>query len=581
MESLYRSVESGFFYTLSRKLFGNIAGIGLLVMAGLCAVYWWGLGALQANLMSELRTILGVCATFTLAACVGAFFYLRHLVVRPVKLLNERMRQLAHGEGDLSVNLPTVTQDELRDLAENYNAFMVRLRDLIHEIRRMTAQVSMESVRVSGSLKDASRTADRQGQITSEIFSAADQASHAMENVAGSAAYLSRATNEHLGTVNSSYRELLTVANEMNSASGSLNSFGQTVEKLAATGKGIESIVKLINDISDQTNLLALNAAIEAARAGEQGRGFAVVADEVRGLAERVKAATGEIRGNITSMLGLVVDTQQETREINQSILKGQSTVTASSEKFAGMLSSFEEMSAQISDVSGQVQSVKQINEAVSVKASEIRETAQSVINQTGESERSSTELANATDRIKELVARFKIGKGAYEQIIEQAAQARERCKGVLMEALQNGHDVFDEHYRPLPNTNPQKYSTVYDKPVEQALQQIYDQLVASVSGSVFALCVDRKGYAPTHNGKYSRPPTGDLKRDLVDSRDKRMFTDPVGLRAAQNQAPWLLQTYRRDTGEVLNDLSLPIEINGRHWGGLRLGFSPELLIRD
>jgi methyl-accepting chemotaxis protein len=581
MDSLYRSIEKSFFYTLTRKLLGNMAAIALVVLLGYLAMYSWVTGKLTPEQAGDFRWMLSVALGATLLACAGAFLYLRHLIVRPVHLLSERMDQLANGEGDLSVNLPTVTQDELSELAENYNAFMVRLRDLIHEIRRMTAQVSMESVRVSGSLKDASRTADKQGNITTEIFQSADLASNAMENVANSANYLSRATAEHLDTVNSSYRELLTVAEEMNMASGSLSSFGQTVEKLADTGKGIESIVKLINDISDQTNLLALNAAIEAARAGEQGRGFAVVADEVRGLAERVKSATGEIRGNITSMLSLVDETQSETREINQSILKGQKTISTSSSKFSGMVQSFEEMSAQINDVTQQVQSVKQINHEVSGKASEIRETAQSVINQTQESEKSSSELAAATDRIKELVARFKIGKGAYEQIIEQAIAAREQCKQILVDAMSSGHDIFDEAYRPVPNSNPQKYSTCYDKAVERRLQGAYDQLVAQVPGSVFSLCVDRKGYAPTHNSKYSRPLTGDLKKDLLESRDKRMFSDPVGLRAAQNLMPWLLQTYRRDTGEVLNDLSLPIEINGKHWGGIRLGFSPELLIRD
>ncbi|HEY1059141.1 MAG TPA: methyl-accepting chemotaxis protein [Limnobacter sp.] len=581
MSSLYRTIEKTFFYTLSRKLLGNVMVTVAVALTGFGVLYLWLHGRVPAADLPLFNTLFAVFAGLTLSSGVGAYLYLKHLIVRPVHLLSARMDQLANGEGDLSVDLPTVTQDELRDLADNYNAFMARLRDLIHEIRRMTAQVSMESVRVSGSLKDASRTADRQGEITGEIFNAADNASQAMQQVANSANYLSSATSEHLQTVNSSYRELLTVAEEMNIASGSLNSFGQTVEQLAATGKGIENIVKLINDISDQTNLLALNAAIEAARAGEQGRGFAVVADEVRGLAERVKAATGEIRGNISSMLSLVADTQNETREINKSILKGQHTVTTSSEKFSGMVHSFEEMSAQINDVTNQVQSVKVINREVSEKASHIRETAQSVIRQTTDSERSSSELANATDRIKELVARFKIGKGAYESIIERAMLARQACTDVLVRAQQNGVNIFDEAYKAIPNTNPQKYSTHYDRAVERELQQVYDQLVADVQGSVFALCVDRKGYAPTHNSKYSRPATGDLKKDLVESRDKRMFSDPVGLRAAQNVTPWLLQTYRRDTGEVLNDLSLPIEIDGRHWGGIRLGFTPELLIRD
>ncbi len=581
MSSLYRSIEKSLFPTLSSKLLGNTLGIALVVLCSYGFIHSWASEALSAAQLSELRSVLAWGLGFSTLACVAAFFFLRYLIVRPVAVLGERMKQLAHGEGDLSVDLPIVSEDELKDLAENYNAFMVRLRDLIHEIRRMTAQVSMESVRVSGSLKDASRTADKQGSITGEIFKAADKATSAMENMSNSASYLSSATAEHLSTVNSSHQELLCVAEDMNKASGSLSSFGQTVEKLAQTGQGIESIVKLIHDISDQTNLLALNAAIEAARAGEQGRGFAVVADEVRSLAERVKAATGEIRGNISSMMKLVGDTQSETRLINQSISQGQETVSASSAKFSGMVHSFEEMSTQIRDVAEQVLSVKEINNEVSRKASDIRDTAQSVITQTTDSERSSVELASATDRIKELVARFKIGKGAYERIIEQTLASRELCKAILIEAMNEGHDVFDEAYKAVPNSNPQKYTTRYDRAVERRLQAVYDQLVSSIPGSVFSLCVDRKGYAPTHNSKYSRPLTGDLKKDLLDSRDKRMFSDPVGLRAAQNTSPWLLQTYRRDTGEVLNDLSLPIEINGRHWGGLRLGFSPELLIND
>ena len=302
MNSLYQSIEKQFFFSLNRKLFGNVFTIVTVAVLGQLVIYFTVRGAVDAAAFDAIQWLIAATTAITLFSGLGAFLYLRHLIVRPVHLLSNRMAELSSGEGDLSVDMPAVTHDELRTLAENYNAFMARLRDLIHEIRRMTAQVSMESVRVSGSLKDASRTADKQGQITTEIFGAADKASHAMENVASSANYLSTATGEHLETVNSSYRELLTVAEEMNQASSSLNSFGQTVEQLASTGKGIESIVKLINDISDQTNLLALNAAIEAARAGEQGRGFAVVADEVRGLAERVKSATGEIRSNISTL---------------------------------------------------------------------------------------------------------------------------------------------------------------------------------------------------------------------------------------------------------------------------------------
>lgn len=581
MKSVYETVEATFFNSLGKKLFGNIATIFIAALIGAGFVLFFAGEVTKGGIIDHV--ILAVLASLGLIAitATGVFFYLKHLIVRPVHVLRDRMEQLAHGEGDLSEDLPEMTQDELRDLANNYNAFMVRLRDLVHEIRRMTAQVSYESVRVSGSLKDASHIANSQGEVSRAIFESADQASTSMEKVSGSAHFLAEQTAEQLSTVNASYRDLLTVADEMNEVTSSLSSFGDTVEKLAKNGKGIESIVKLIHDISDQTNLLALNAAIEAARAGEQGRGFAVVADEVRGLAERVKDATGEIRSNISSMLMLVDETQTETRDIHQKIEKGRTTVTSSSTAFAAMVDSFSQMSDRINVVSDEVEGVKQINQDVTSKAELIQKTALSVIDQTSSTEKSSEELANATDRIKELVARFKIGKGTYETIIARTIEARDEAVLVLQGAQASGLDVFDQNYRAIKGTSPQKYSTSYDRQVELELQSIYDRLVADLPGAVFALCVDTNGYAPTHNKKYSMAPTGDVKKDLVQSRHKRLFNDPVGLRSAQNTNKWLLQTYRRDTGEVLNDLSLPIELDGRHWGGIRLGFEAGILIKD
>ncbi|MDH4394241.1 MAG: methyl-accepting chemotaxis protein [Limnobacter sp.] len=593
MSSLYRRVEATFFQTLSRKLFANVATVGVVSSLALAALSYWAFSSIGISSNTEPHssiltknltpffTILGVGLLATWATVMGTFLYLRHLIVRPVHALRERMALLADGEGDLSADMPSMTQDELRDLATNYNNFMARLRDLVHEIRRMTAQVSYESVKVSGSLKDASKLATEQGCMSDDICSASESATSAMRNVSDSAHFLASETQEHVLTVDSSHKEMLHVVDEMNQASNSLVNFGRTVEQLATNGKGIEKIVKLINDISDQTNLLALNAAIEAARAGEQGRGFAVVADEVRGLAERVKSATGEIRGNINSMLTLVDDTQRETEQIHQKIQKGRDVVVQSSDKFSGMVRSFERMSHRINEVSDGVEALVQTNEQVVGKASQIQSTARSVISQTDTSEQSSTDLALATDRIKELVARFKIGKGAYEHVIEQVMAARNECAEILKAAQAQGLNVFDQSYKAIPNTNPQKYSTQYDRQVEGQLQRVYDNLVASVPGSVFSLCVDVSGYAPTHNGKYSQKPTGNIKLDLVNSRDKRLFNDPVGSRAAKNTNRWLLQTYRRDTGEVLNDLSLPIELDGRHWGGIRLGFSPEMLIND
>ena len=95
-----------------------------------------------------------------------------------------------------------------------------------------------------------------------------------------------------------------------------------------------------------------------------------------------------------------------------------------------------------------------------------------------------------------------------------------------------------------------------------------------------FALSVDENGYAPTHNRKFAQPATGDPAKDLVSSRQKRIFDDDTAINAARNTTPFLLQTYLRDTGELLNDLSMPVSVNGRHWGAVRVGVDPSVLVR-
>ena len=101
---------------------------------------------------------------------------------------------------------------------------------------------------------------------------------------------------------------------------------------------------------------------------------------------------------------------------------------------------------------------------------------------------------------------------------------------------------------------------------------------MTAFGGARFAIAVDENGYAPTHNRKFAQPPTGDPARDLLCSRDKRIFDDDTAINAARSQVPVLLQTYLRDTGELLNDLSMPVVIDGRHWGAVRVGVEPETL---
>ncbi len=594
-DDLYAAVERTWFHSLTRKLVGNVGMLAIFPVL-MAVVLWSGWNSLHAAVASaglapevalkiahaldtQLFAAAGLCAV-GLATAVGVFLYLRHLIVRPVRALATKMREIGAGEGDLSSDMPAMTQDELRDLAVSYNAFAGQLRHVIAEVRKMSVQVAYESAKTAGGVSESTTLAGRQGELAVEVFNATDSAQRSLGKVSESAQEIAVAAAGHVAGANEAYAELLAVNRDIEVAKGRLEVLTGTVERLGENSRSIASVVKLINDISDQTNLLALNAAIEAARAGEAGRGFAVVADEVRKLAEKVKQATGDIARNVDGMSGLVESTRNETGGIDEAIRNAGAVVERSSQRFDSIVRDFSSMGDRVSEVRESIESVSVANTQIHAQVSAIRGMSVDVGTRMEQAFKASQELSQATEMIEELAARFRIGHGKFEEIIDRVAAYRDLCGERLAALAARGINVFDQNYRAIPGTDPQKYHTGYDRECEQVLQPLYDRLVEETEGGTFALAIDTRAYAPTHNSKYSKAPTGNRAVDLVSSRDKRMFTDATGTRAAANRARFLLQTYRRDTGEILNDLSMPIEIGGRHWGCLRFGFSPEVLLK-
>ncbi|WP_242338710.1 MULTISPECIES: HAMP domain-containing protein [Anaeromyxobacter] len=138
--------------------------------------------------------------------------------------------------------------------------------------------------------------------------------------------------------------------------------------------------------------------------------------------------------------------------------------------------------------------------------------------------------------------------------------------------------DVFDQSYTPIKGYDwgpHPKFHTRYDAMTDRAVL-VFEDKVLEQEDFVFAVGVDERGYLPTHNTRYQKPLTGDAKADLVGNRTKRMFDDPVGIAAARNVQPSFLQEYQRDTGETMWDVSSPIYVKGKHWGGFRVGVSME-----
>ncbi|WP_434557436.1 methyl-accepting chemotaxis protein [Pseudomonas sp. Z5-35] len=595
LKALYESIEMQFFDTLTKKL----SSLFLLVLvSGL--LYWVALSA-RADIVLQLRTaqldgaLLGQIEdrldSLTHALLFGAFltlgmisfmvWYFRHLIVRPVITMTKALEEIANGEGDLSKDLPLVTHDEIRTLAATCNRFLAKQREIISNVQALTVHIAVESARSLKNISDSSDSATHQARFAKEVMDQSNTAVGRIEEVSRQTQGISGTTAQNLSMARDSYAELLEVTGNISEISTSLGEFATLVDALNQRSSSIKSIVGLIQQISAQTNLLALNAAIEAARAGESGRGFAVVADEVRTLAQNVSRATDDISRNIDAMLQEVSSTHQQTTQISHSARETQKVVERASGHFESMIVDFESTNGKLADIADHIQQFADTNTGINERVTQIHADSQSIDQRMQQSATATRDLSGVAEKVQTLLGRFVLGHGKLDAAITRASQCRDTLQ-VRLQALQDeGLNLFDQSYKLVPGTDPKQYLTSYTERFARACQEECDKLTRSTPGGKVSFIVDTKGYCPVNNSWVSKPPTGDRTVDLPVCRNKRIFNDPIGLRAAGNVQRFLLQTYLRDTGEIMTEIDVPFFFGGRHWGNLRVGFDAAVLLAD
>ncbi len=589
----YEWAEKTFWNTLSKKL-SSFLLLFLLDLVYL-GVYLHVEHTVQASLAKQgvaeiaiQQSLTDFNSGFMILLCLTVLalvwnilqiLYMRHLVVRPVKVITQIFDEISKGEGNFSCDLPLTTHDEFRQLAESYNRFAGKMRQIIGDVRKSSVSIARDATLVKVRLDKTVATVKQQAEMTDAVFNASHEATLAIENVSNSTQVISDSTNINLKNARSSLAEIQDITQRINSVSEKVLRFNATVEDLSRRSESVNQFATLIGEVANQTNLLALNAAIEAARAGEAGRGFAVVADEVRKLADRVNTATAEISGNVGAMLAQVNETRSENAVINTDIQHTREVIGRSAIQFQGMVGDFEQTGKQLLQIASAMEELTTTNAQVHENVKKINELSMNVYTQTEDSGKRTTALSESTEGIQELVSRFNIGTGGFEMVVGKARSFRDKLKAALEAMQQSGINIFDKNYQPFGNNRPQKYRVSWGEEYTRRCASLLEDAFGSIPKCAYAVSVNTDGYLSSHNAQFSRPLTGDDAKDLVGNRCNRKFDNPRELRAAKNTEPVLLQTYLRDTGEVLCDIAIPIEIDGRSWGNVRIGVPTEALL--
>ena len=362
----------------------------------------------QERMQGVVLSIVGI-AVVVLLVIAAAGMLLANTILRPLNLMKANLDDIAAGEGDLTRRLSITSQDELGELAGSFNRFVDKIHGLVRQITEMTSQLTGLVNQVSDQAQRSDQAMERQRHETDQVATAINEMSAAAQEVAKSAQNAAVAAQQTDEEGQAAKRVVAGSIVKIHALVNDIRSSGVSLDSLQKDVSSIVSVLGVIRSIAEQTNLLALNAAIEAARAGEAGRGFAVVADEVRALASRTQISTQEIQSMIDR---LQAGTQSAVEAMRRSSEAGDGTSAqaneagASLDAMAQLIGTINSMNAQIASAAEEQTAVaEEINRSVH----QIAVAVDSVADETQLGAQTSRSLADLGQRLGQLVGQFRI----------------------------------------------------------------------------------------------------------------------------------------------------------------------------